>query len=176
MIYLDSGAVVKLVRQEEHSADLVDWLNGHRGTPLVTSALVEVEVARALRRAAPQALVGVPAVLARLFRMELDATIKAAAAGFAETTLRSLDAIHLATAQVLAKESGGPLTAFVSYDPRLLTAAEESGLPTASPGRDRTTAWLDHPAAPPAPTQATRMGYEWEHTSGWQLPDALPGA
>jgi len=125
VIYLDSGAVVKLVRQEEHSADLVDWLNGHRGTPLVTSALVEVEVARALRRAAPQALVGVPAVLARLFRMELDATIKAAAAGFAETTLRSLDAIHLATA-VLARSQYEGLV-FATHDSELANAARSLG-------------------------------------------------
>ncbi|MEV6814278.1 VapC toxin family PIN domain ribonuclease, partial [Micromonospora sp. NPDC051296] len=55
MIYLDSAAVVKLVRQEACSADLVSWLNTHDDVPLVSSALVEVEVPRALRRSAPQA-------------------------------------------------------------------------------------------------------------------------
>lgn len=68
MIHLDSAAVVKLVRQEAHSADLVTWLNAHDDAPLVSSALVEVEVPRALRRSAPQALVGVPAAVGRLFR------------------------------------------------------------------------------------------------------------
>jgi predicted nucleic acid-binding protein len=136
VIYLDSGAVVKLVRQEANSADLVTWLNAHDDAPLVSSALVEVEVPRALRRSAPQALVGVPATVGRLFRLEIDSTIRATAAAFAEPTLRSLDAIHLATAQVLTNESGAELLAFVTYDRRLLDAAKAAGLPAASPGQD----------------------------------------
>ena len=136
MIYLDSAAVVKLVRQESHTAELVAWLNTHQDAPLVSSALVEVEVPRALRRSAPRALVGVPAVVGRLFRLEIDATIRATAAAFAEPTLRSLDAIHLATAQVLANESDAALVAFVTYDQRLLAAAHSVGLPIASPGQD----------------------------------------
>ncbi|MEU4694810.1 type II toxin-antitoxin system VapC family toxin [Actinoplanes sp. NPDC023714] len=136
MIYLDSAAVVKLVRQEVHSAALVAWLNAHSDAPLVSSALVEVEVPRALRRSAPQALVGVPAAVGRLFRLEIDNTIRATAAAFAEPTLRSLDAIHLATAQVLTNESGSELLAFVTYDRRLLDSAKAAGLPTASPGQD----------------------------------------
>jgi len=135
VIYLDSAAVVKLVRQEDHSADLVAWLNTHQDMPLVSSALVEVEVPRVLRRSAPQALVGVPAAVGRLFRLEIDVTIRATAAAFAEATLRTVDAIHLATAQILANESGTPLTAFVTYDQRLLAAAASVGLPTASPGQ-----------------------------------------
>jgi hypothetical protein len=134
VIYLDSAAVVKLVRQESHTAELVAWLNAHRDVPLVSSALVEVEVPRALRRSAPKALVGVPAAVGRLFRLEIDATIRATAAAFAEPTLRSLDAIHLATAQVLANESGAALIAFVTYDQRLLAAARSAGFPAASPG------------------------------------------
>lgn len=135
MIYLDSSAVVKLVRQETHSADLVTWLNHHHDEfPLISSTLVEIEVPRALRRAAPQALAGVPTALARLFRLELDATVRATAAAYTDPLLRSLDAIHLATAQVLTNESGTPLTAFVAYDHRLLAAAAAVGLPTISPG------------------------------------------
>ena len=136
MIYLDSAAVVKLVRQEAHSTDLVAWLNNHHDVPLVSSALIEVEVPRALRRSAPQALVGVPAAVGRLFRLEIDATIRATAAAFNEPMLRSLDAIHLATAQVLTQESDAELIAFVTYDKRLLASAQAAGLPTASPGQD----------------------------------------
>jgi predicted nucleic acid-binding protein len=134
VIYLDSAAVVKLVRQESHSSDLVAWIDGHREVPLVSSVLIEVEVPRALRRSAPQALVGVPAAVGRLFRLEIDATIRATAAAFAEPTLRSLDAIHLATAQVLANEASATLTAFVTYDQWLLASARAAGFPTASPG------------------------------------------
>jgi predicted nucleic acid-binding protein len=136
VIYLDSAAVVKLVRQEAYSADLVAWLNAHDDAPLISSALVEVEVPRALRRSAPQALSGVPTAVGRLFRLEIDSTIRATAAAFAEPTLRSLDAIHLATAQVLTNESGAELLAFVAYDRRLLDAAKAAGLPIASPGQD----------------------------------------
>jgi predicted nucleic acid-binding protein len=134
VIYLDSAAVVKLVRQEEHTGDLVSWLDEHVGVPLVSSVLVEVEVARALRRYAPRALVGLPAALARLYRVEIDPVVRAIATAFGEPMLRSLDAIHLATAQVLATESDAPLTAFVTYDHRLLAVAAAFGLPTASPG------------------------------------------
>lgn len=45
------------------------------------------------------------------------------------TTVRSLDAIHLAT----ALHSRPSLTSFVTYDKRLLDAAQAAGLPTDSP-------------------------------------------
>jgi len=56
--------------------------------------------------------------------------------GVPQPTLRSLDAIHLATAQVLTNESGTALIAFVTYDRRLLECAKAAGLPTASPGQN----------------------------------------
>ncbi|MFG3709386.1 type II toxin-antitoxin system VapC family toxin [Micromonospora sp. NPDC047730] len=134
MIYLDSAAVIKLLRREPETEQLVRWLNDRSGTSLVASALVEVEVPRALRRAAPQALVGVPTVLSRLYRVEIDATVRAAAGAYAEPLLRSLDAIHLATAEILARQAGTDFVAFVTYDRRLLDAAKAVGLPVASPG------------------------------------------
>ena len=134
MIYLDSAAVIKMLRREEETPDLIGWLNDRSGTALVSSVLVEVEVPRALRRAAPQALVGVPSVLGRLYRVEIDATVRATAGAYVEPTLRSLDAIHLATAEVLARQSATEFIAFVTYDRRLLAAAKAVGLPVASPG------------------------------------------
>lgn len=129
MIYLDSSAVVKLVRVEPGTAELVTWLEARLAMPLVSSSLVEVEVPRALRRAAPEALPAVPAAMARLYRLEIDATVRATAAAFADPQLRSLDAIHLATALLVASE----LDAFVTYDDRLHGAAGQVGLPTAGP-------------------------------------------
>lgn len=129
MIYLDSAAVVKLVRNEPSTAALISWLNNRTGVPLVSSVLVEVEVPRALRRSAPAALPAVPAALARLYRLEVDATVRAAAASFLDPNLRSLDAIHLATALQL----GRGLDAFVTYDGRLHAFAQRAGLPAASP-------------------------------------------
>ncbi len=134
MIYLDSAAVVKLVRLEDQTAALVEWLNGHPDASLVSSALVEVEVPRALRRAAPQALVGVPSALARLYRVEIDSAVRATAATYDDPMLRSLDAIHLATAQMLAGEAGGAFEAFVRFDKRLVAAAAAIGVTAESPG------------------------------------------
>lgn len=136
MIYLDSAAVIKLLRRETATPDLVAWLNDRSELSLVASALVEVEVPRALRRAAPQALVGVPSVLSRLYRVEIDATVRSAAGAYSEPLLPSLDAIHLATAEILARQAGSGFAAFVTYDRRLLDAAKGVGLPVASPGME----------------------------------------
>jgi predicted nucleic acid-binding protein len=127
VIYLDSAALVKLVRLERFSSELVHWLNERPGVPLVSSAIAEVEVPRAIRKAAPDA---VPATLARLYRLEIDATVRGAAAALVDPNLRTLDAIHVATALGLGTE----LQAFVSYDQRLLQAAGDLGLAVASPG------------------------------------------
>ncbi|MEH1026459.1 type II toxin-antitoxin system VapC family toxin [Micromonospora profundi] len=136
MIYLDSAAIIKLLRREPATEQLIAWLNERSGMSLVASALVEVEVPRALRRSAPLALAGVPGALARLYRVEIDATVRAAAGAYGDPLLRSLDAIHLATAEVLAAQSGSDFAAFVTYDRRLLDAAKSVGLPVASPGMD----------------------------------------
>src|SRR5207244_8053090 len=117
------------VRKEPGSEALVAWLNARAGVPLISSALVDIEVPRALRRSAPAALPGVPGALARLYRLEIDATVRAAAASFPEPGLRSLDAIHLATALQVGRE----LQSFVTYDARLRGAADAVGLPIACP-------------------------------------------
>ncbi len=130
MIYLDTAALVKLVRREPESDALADWLDQRSPMLWVSSTLVEVELPRALRRTEPDLLSDVPGVLARVARYEIDELVRAAAAAYPDPNLRSLDAIHLATARSIF---GDHLTAFVSYDRRLLSAAETSGLPTASP-------------------------------------------
>jgi hypothetical protein len=135
VIYLDSSGVVKLIRVETSTAELVAWLGHRESTALVSSALAEVEVPRALRRHAPAALEGAQAVLSRLYIVEIDATVRATAAAYDIRTLRSLDAIHLASAELLARESEG-LEALVAYDERLLDAATSIGLPAVSPGLD----------------------------------------
>jgi predicted nucleic acid-binding protein len=131
---LDSAAVVKLVVAEPESPALVDWLNVHDGLPRFTSALAEVEVARVIRRATPEALGRVPRVLDRMYRLDIDAHVRTVASAFDDPLLRSLDAIHLAIALRLSDENGSQLEAFVTYDKRLLQAARRVDLPTASPG------------------------------------------
>lgn len=132
MIYLDSSALVKLVRHERETPGLLTWLRERASAALVSSCLAEVEVARAIRRYDPTALANIPGVMTRMYRVEIDARIRAMAAAYEDAALRSLDAIHLATAELLARESQD-LEAFVAYDERLLVAAKRRDLVVAMP-------------------------------------------
>ncbi|MFG1814397.1 type II toxin-antitoxin system VapC family toxin [Kribbella sp. NPDC049174] len=131
MIYLDTAALVKLVRRETASDELVDWLNEQVDRTFVSSALVEVELPRALRRTEPALLTAAPSVLAQISVYDVDETVRTTAAAYQDPLIRSLDAIHLATADAVL---GDDLTAFVTYDRRLLATANAIGLPTVSPG------------------------------------------
>jgi len=112
---------------------LADWLDGRTEIPWITSSLTEVELPRAIIRAAfLEGLSAVPAILARLDKFEIDPVIRSTAAAYQDPALRSLDAIHLATAQVAA--SAASLTAFVAYDRRLREAARDLGMTTVAPG------------------------------------------
>ena len=132
MIYLDTSALVKLVRTEPESHALAGWLDERVNTPWVSSALIEVELPRAVIRADPTLIGTVPAVVARVARYEIDDVVRSAAGTFPDPDLRSLDAIHLATAKSVF---GNSLSAFVAYDGRLCAAAAGQGLPIAQPGR-----------------------------------------
>jgi predicted nucleic acid-binding protein len=132
MLYLDTSALMKLIRREPESDSLADWLDAQSPAPWVSSTLIEVELPRALRGIEPSLLAHIPAIVARVARYEVDEVVRAAAASYPDPALRSLDAIHLATGDAVF---GTQLTAFVTYDERLLTAAAAAGLPTAAPGR-----------------------------------------
>jgi predicted nucleic acid-binding protein len=129
LIYLDSSALVKLAITEPESAGLLSWLAAQPNLVRVASTLIRVEVPRAVWRAEPSALPESYLVIRRTTEIELSDEVLSKAAGVKPVTLRAIDAIHLASALVLRRE----LTAFVSYDKRLLAAAKEAGLPTASP-------------------------------------------
>jgi uncharacterized protein len=131
MIYLDTAALVKLVRRDVTSDELVDWLNEQEDRHFVSSALVEVELPRALRRVEPALLNTASTVLGQVSVYDLDETVRAAAASYRDPLIRSVEAIHLATADAVL---GDHLTTFVTYDRRLLAKAKAIGLPTASPG------------------------------------------
>jgi hypothetical protein len=135
VIYLDSAALVKLVREEDETRALVTWLNERAGQRLVASVLVEVEVPRALRRSQPGVLGAVAATLARIDRIELDAAVRATAAAYVDPLLRSLDAIHLATADLLVA-SGKDVSAFVTYDKRLAEVARACSFSVVAPGAE----------------------------------------
>jgi uncharacterized protein len=129
MIYLDSAAVVKLTHAEPESGALRRWLDERAETGWISSILAEVESFRALARYAPGAVSRLPAVLDQIDLIELEPRIRILARAVEPATVRSLDAIHLGTAQHF--RSG--LTSFVTYDKRLLDAAAAAGLPVDSP-------------------------------------------
>jgi len=122
---------VKLVARETETDALTAWL---KDRPIhITSVLSRVEVLRAARRVAKNdeaVIARASAVLASVAIAALTDAIADRASVLEPSTLRSLDAVHLATA-VLA----GPLEAFVVYDDRLAEAARSAGIPVAQPGR-----------------------------------------
>jgi predicted nucleic acid-binding protein len=130
VIYLDSSALLKLLHEEAESAALADWLAAQAQTPVVSSELAKVEVARACRRINPATLPEATALLAGLDLIPLSGAVIDEAANVEGTTLRSLDAIHLASALSIQAD----LSAFVAYDHRLAEAASTAGLEPHAPG------------------------------------------
>jgi hypothetical protein len=127
VVYLDSSALVKLVVQECESDALRQYLAA--AGSLTSSILATVEVARAVSRVAPGASPAVAAIFESIAVIGLDARIAARAGSLGPAGLRTLDAIHLAT----ALELGTELAAFVSYDERLSAAAVALGIPVVAP-------------------------------------------
>jgi len=129
LVYLDSSALVKLVLPEPESQPLFEWL---ADWPLrLSSDLAAVEVPRAARRASREPAVHLRAsqVLAGLHLLQIDREVIERAAALQPAGLRSLDAIHLASALSLGPELG----AVVVYDDRLAEAAAHHGLPVQAP-------------------------------------------
>lgn len=120
-IYLDSSAIVKLAVREPESLAVRRYLRRRR--PLVSSALARTEVLRALLSAGDEAVTRGHAVLQRIDLVRVNDRILNAAGVLRPPELRSLDAIHLATAQ----ELGDELRALVTYDDRMVAAAKHLG-------------------------------------------------
>ena len=130
-IYLDSSALVKLVQREAESDRLRRFLRRHRSDQLVTSALARVEVVRAVFAGGPAAIAQARRQLSRLDQVVLSTDLLDSAATLAPAgQLRSLDAVHLAAAQVV----GGDLRALVTYDRRMADVARALGLAVETPG------------------------------------------
>lgn len=128
MVYLDSSAIVKLAVSEPESMALREYLTGH--VDRASSALARVEVFRALRRTRDSrtTLRRAARVLERIALVAVDAPILHDAAALEPSELRSLDAVHLATALSL-----DGLDAVVTYDRRLGAAASAVGLEVVFP-------------------------------------------
>lgn len=127
-LYLDSSAFVKVVVEEPESRALRVFLSRRRARR-VSSALLRAEALRAVRHLGPEALATVREALRRVDLVGIDDRILDAAGILEPRIVRTLDAIHLATALAL----GDDLAQVVTYDDRMTEGAGLLGLPTTAP-------------------------------------------
>ena len=125
--YLDASAVVKVVAAEPESGALERDILERDG--LISSLIVATEVRRAAARASRRLTQQAGEVLEALVLSQVTPAILDRAAAFRPADLRTLDAIHLATALDLEI----PGLTFISYDKKLLAAARDAGLRVAAP-------------------------------------------
>jgi predicted nucleic acid-binding protein len=130
LAYVDTSALVKLAVVEAETPALEADLAGREG--LVASVLVVVECGRAARRAGKRrVLQRIEELLQAVYLIDLSAPLLEEAASLAPASMRSLDAIHLATALSI----GDPELEVITYDGRMAEAARANGLRLAQPGR-----------------------------------------
>jgi predicted nucleic acid-binding protein len=128
LAYLDTSAYVKLVLREPERAALEAALR--RWPARISSVLLRVEAERACARYGEQPWVErARDGLASLALLPLDEAVLRGAAALRPAGLRTLDAIHLAT----ALSTGRRLGVLFSYDDRLCDAARDAGVPVERP-------------------------------------------
>jgi len=141
VIYLDTCALLKLVHPEPETRMLRDFLKSRVQVPKFTATVVLAELPRAVRRAnhdqAGRASEFLEAereqaqrLLDTLQMVDVTRAVLADAGDADGPFLRTLDAVHL----VAAARIRAGLSAFVTYDKKLATAAQQAGLPVLSPG------------------------------------------
>lgn len=128
-LYLDTSALVKLVVAEAESESLKDFLRDRTGDGLFTAALARTELIRAVAANGAQAIAQARDLLRSLDTVVMTRQLLDDAGTLRPLGLRSLDAIHLVSAQ----RAGDALRAVVAYDRRMLSAAADLGMITASP-------------------------------------------
>lgn len=129
LYYADTSAVIKLLVEETDSKAFAAFYDAHSDAEWVSSDLLRIELTRAVARAMPALLPDARELLLAFSCIAIDDDIVEGAITEPDRGLRSLDAIHLATARILAPE----LDALVTYDDRLLRAATDAGLVIVSP-------------------------------------------
>lgn len=126
MIYLDTSAFLKTLWDEVESAALSRAIDNQA---TISSALLAVEARRSTLRVAAEMLPRTDLLLGEVTQVELTSPILESASRLPDRYLRTLDAIHLATALLIQND----LDVLITYDVRLLDAANAHGIPTAAP-------------------------------------------
>ncbi|MFC4950408.1 type II toxin-antitoxin system VapC family toxin [Pseudonocardia sp. GCM10023141] len=126
MIYLDTSAFLKAVWAEPESTALLRAIGDQ---PTVSSALLAVEARRSTIRVDATQLPRTDLLLGEVTQVDLTDAVLESAGRLPDPLLRTLDAIHLATALLLRDE----LDVLLTYDTRLAAAAKSHRIPTAAP-------------------------------------------
>ena len=129
LYYTDTSAVIKLLAEETDSQAFAQFYDADQKAEWVSSALLRIELTRAVARVMPALLPNARELLLAFSYIEIDEEVVEGAVNEPDRSLRSLDAIHLATARLL----GPDLDALVTYDHRLASAAADAGLAVLSP-------------------------------------------
>jgi uncharacterized protein len=128
MIYLDASALVTLLARRQYGEDLRGFLDSRPVMPMATSTLGFVETVRTMDRIGDY-----PDLMRDLIggftEILLTEEVRDAAARL-PGALRTLDAIHVASARVL----GDSLDTLITYDKRVFDVARAEGIPSAAPG------------------------------------------
>jgi len=117
---------MKLTRDEPESQALLDYLDDAT-IEVSTSVIAEVEVIRNLRKYGMDA----DEAVRGFYLVALDEETRRTAIDISHATLKSLDAIHVASALSI----GDREVQFITYDDRQAGAARECGLTVVQPGR-----------------------------------------
>jgi uncharacterized protein len=130
VFYLDTSAAMKLLREEEETSALIHW---HRNLSteshqVVSSDILRTELMLAGTRWGVSAT-AIRRVVNSLTTLRLTSSVCDSAGRLAGLGLRSLDALHLASALTLEQS----LHAVVTYDKKMIDAAEQLGLSTLRP-------------------------------------------
>jgi uncharacterized protein len=128
LAYVDASALVKLCALEAESEAMaaalrVDW------PAQIASEILSVEVSRAALKHGPAVTARAAKVLRPIALLPLNSQIRADAARIRPPALRTLDAIHFATALSARDQIGAVFT----YDTRLTAACRDAGLRVLAP-------------------------------------------
>lgn len=126
--YADSSALVKLIVAESETEGLRAWLDG-KDSAIVSSDLARTELLRAVRRADPDRAVIARSLLDSLTLLTVTTSVFESAAYLEPRLLRTLDALHLASALTLGDDLDGVIT----YDDRMADAARSLGMTVIAP-------------------------------------------
>ena len=133
-VYLDSSALIKRVIDEQESDALVEFLDDHyeQADLLASSSLAWIEVSRAVLARTKSAKAGrlIDDAMSGVDERSMSAEVVSVARRIEPLVLRSLDAIHLATAVLIDAD------VVATYDDRLADACRRNALAVAAPGRD----------------------------------------